>query len=258
VRVAVLVVGVLASIVVLPSVARAQDEAPMTAADAAEACAPPATKTGAPHALRIVGAQDTVPRALFGPGDLLVINGGTDAGVALGSEFYVRRTSGTGAVYGMPADSDVITDGWIKVVAVNGSTSIAGVERACGPIFANDYLEPFTPPHAAAAAEGPIDPDFSALARVVSGADGHTVAAINEFTIIDRGSQDGVQPGARFAIYRDLTANRDPLLAAPAGTPLTSIGEAVVVTTTGNRAVARIVRARDAVLTGDYAAPHKP
>src|SRR4029077_2162813 len=60
--------------------------------ETAVACAQPPT-LGARHegALRIIGAQDSTLRALFGSRDLLVVDGGTQAGVTLGQQFFVRR-----------------------------------------------------------------------------------------------------------------------------------------------------------------------
>ena len=255
-RVPSLVTLVVVSFFVVVPFAAAQQAPAISAADMAVACAPPPAPTSAAHALRVIGAQDTVPRTVFGPGDLVIVSGGTDAGVQLGAEFFVRRTL-TSRSLTAPANSDVITDGWVRIVAVNDDTSIAHVERSCGAIFANDFLEPYAAPSMPAVDDTPIDADFSNLARVVGGSEGHRMAGINQMLIIDRGSEAGVQPGARFAIYRDLTA-ADPVLAAPQGTPLTPIGEAVVISATGDRAVARIVRARDAILAGDYAAPQKP
>lgn len=256
-RVPILVVGVLASTVVAGGAVSAQDAPAMTPTELAAACAPPAATTHETHhALRIVGAQDTMPRTIFGPRDLLVVRGGTDAGVQLGAEFFVRRTPISRSISGKPVESDVITDGWVQIVAVNDTTSIARVEKSCGAIFADDFLEPFAAVAMPAVAAAPLEADFTGMARVLAGEDRHYMAGINQFAILDRGSEQGVRPGARFAVYRDLTIG-DPVLAAPSGTPLTPIGELVVLTTTGNRAVAKVVRARDAVFAGDYAAPQK-
>jgi hypothetical protein len=246
----------IASLVSVPF-ASAQDSPAMTSAEIAAACAPPAAQSNAAHALRVVGSQDTVPRSVFGRADLLVISGGTGEGVQLGAKFFLRRASASNQLYGMPAGGDLVTDGWIEIVAVNDSTSIARVTGLCGAIYTSDYLEPFAPPTVLAQADEPLTPNFDALGRVLGGSDGRTLTAINQFAIIDQGSEQGLQPGSRFAIYRDLTSGVDPLLAAPQGTPLTSIGEGVVLSATGNRAVVRIVRARDAVRTGDYVAPQK-
>jgi hypothetical protein len=256
VRVSILVVGVV-SLVVLVPFASAQEAPPPSPVEIAVACAPTADATHAPHALRIVGTQDTVPRTVLGKADLLIVNGGTEGGVQLGAQFFVRRPSTTVQAFGIAESSDIVTNGWIRIVAVNDTTAVARVEGLCGPIYVNDYLEPFTPPQVVAASDAPIDPDFDALGHVVTGADGHTITGINELAIVDRGTDNGLRPGVRFAIYRDLTSGLNPLVAAPSGTPLTSIGEGVVVSTTSDRSVVRIVRARDAVRTGDYIAPAK-
>ena len=255
-RVPVFVVAALASLIAAPS-ARAQDAARMSAADITAACAPPVGSSRAQHTLRIAGAQDTVPRTVLGRADLLIVNGGSGAGVQLGSMFFLRHASTTVQTTGKADAADVVTDAWVRIIAVSDASSVAQVDHLCGPIYVNDYLEPFAPPRSAAAAEGAVEPDFTSLGRVVSGSDGHTLTGINQTAILDRGSQQGLQEGSRFAIYRDLTSGVDPLLAAPAGTPLTVIGEGVVLSSTGDRAIARIVRARDAVRVGDYVAPAK-
>ena len=256
-RVISIVAGTLTSIALSVPVAAAQDRPAMTPAEHAAACAPTTSSSQAPHALRVVGGQDTVPRTIFGEYDTLVINGGSDAGVQLGAEFYLRRDSGGGAAYGLPSDRDILTDGWVRIVAVSGSTSVAQVERMCGAIYSNDYLEPYTPPQVLQPPDKPMQPDFGDLAHVLGAPDAHRLAGANDYAIIDRGSEDGVAPGARFEFYRDLTA-LDPLLAAPAGSPLTMIGEGIVISSTSDRSIVRIVQSREAVQNGDYAAPEKP
>src|SRR4051794_10492348 len=69
-------------------------DAPMSALAIGVACAPPPSTGEIPdHALRVIGSQDAIPRALFGNRDLLVIDGGTTAGVQLGQQFFVRRSN---------------------------------------------------------------------------------------------------------------------------------------------------------------------
>jgi len=72
--------------------------------------------------------------------------------------------------------------------------------------------------------------------------------AAGDFVLIDQGSDQGVLPGARFALYRDV---------GPKGTPLSSVGEAIVITTGTSMSLTRITRARDVVFAGDYVAPRK-
>jgi len=65
--------------------------------------------------------------------------------------------------------------------------------------------------------------------------------------LIDRGADQGVAPGARFAVYRDVHA----------GVPLSSVGEAVVVSIGKTMSLARITRSRDAIVSGDYVVARK-
>ena len=174
-----LVTGVVVSMFVVVPLAVAQEAPPISAADMAVACSPPAAPTNAAHALRVIGAQDTVPRTVFGPRDLVIVSGGTNAGVQLGAEFFVRRTL-TSRSLTAAASNDVITDGWIRIVAVNDDTSIARVERSCGAIFANDFLEPYAVPAIPAVDDTPIDADFTNLARVLGGSEGHRMAGVNQ------------------------------------------------------------------------------
>src|SRR5439155_16690899 len=140
---------------------------------------------------------------------------------------------------------------WIRIVAVNESTGIALVEHACGGIMADDYLEPFVAPTIPAGADrddASGEPDFKALGRVLAGNGDRSAAGPGDFMLIDRGTANGVVPGARFAVYRDVNA---------AGMPLAAIGEIVVISTGPDTALTRITRARDAVLSGDYVARRK-
>jgi murein DD-endopeptidase MepM/ murein hydrolase activator NlpD len=235
----------------------AQTDAPaLSPMDVAAACATPLASTRAQHTLRVVGVQDVVARHIFDERDLLVIDGGSRDGVQLNAQFFVRRNSqfGMGGMYG--TTTETITDGWVRIVSLNETTAIARVERICGgAIFENDYLEPFAVPTLPVNADGGAnarDPDFNELAKVVSGPDGHRTAAPGEFVTIDRGTEQRVQPGTEIAFYRDLT-HAGTVIRAQAGVPLTAIGEAVVVSASGSRSLARIVRSRDAIQAGDYA-----
>ncbi len=228
----------------------------------AVACAPPPSVEGPPsNPLHVVGAQDTVPRALFGARDLLVIDGGTSSGVLLGQRFFVRRGNRFGA--GDPARTrGARTLGWIRVVAVNESTAIATVDHICAAIVKMDYLEPFVAPVLPAGAdrdETPGEPDFTSLGRVLTGNEDRSTGGAGDFMLIDRGSDQGVMPGSRFAVYRDIGSAamyRDG--GGAVAVPLASVGEAIVITTSATIALTRITRARDAVITGDYVVPRKP
>jgi len=216
------------------------------------ACAPPPTLDGAPGgALHIIGTQDSVPRTVFGARDLIVIDGGEKAGVHLGQQFFVRRANHYGMMYGASGGRGAHTLGWLHVVAVNESTAIAQIDHLCDAMIAMDYLEPFAAPVVPAgldAVDATGEPDFGALGRIISGDFERSSLGTGDFALIDRGSEQGVEPGQHFAVYRDLRMG---------GMPLTSIGEATVVSTTAGVALARITRVRDAVRSGDYVAPRR-
>jgi hypothetical protein len=242
--------AILTLLAALPAAAQV-DAAALSPIQTAVACSPPVSVDHpSPRALRVIGTQDGSLRTSFGPLDLLVIGGGSGAGVQLGQQFFVRRANR----FGPPADrrfQGVRTLGWIRVVAVNDSTSIATIDHLCDAIAQGDYLEPYTAPAVPADAERDVhsgDPDFAAMGKVLAGNEDRGVASGGEFVLIDRGTDQGVKVGERYAIYRDIGV---------AGMPLASIGEAVVLSVGKTLALTRITRSRDAVFSGDYVAPRR-
>jgi hypothetical protein len=235
-------------------------EAELSPLQVAVACAPPpAYSTPHPDAVRVASAQDTVPRSLFDQHDLLVLNGGSARGLALGQRFFIRRRAGFAPAL-EPGRHSVQTSGWIHIVAVNTTTAIAAVDHACGAILQGDYLVPFEAPDVPdleAAMQQKGDPDFDHAARLLFSDDDRPVAANGEFMLIDRGASQGAAVGSRFAVYRDLRAGSIMPLAYADSIPLASVADAVVVAAGPDTAVVRIVNARDAVRRGDLAVPLK-
>ncbi len=231
------------------SAADAQTGNTLSPIEMAVACAPPTSGDDAPvPTLRIIGSQDAVPRSLFGDRDLLVLGGGTSAGVQIGQQFFVRRTIHFGA---SQRGRGAKTLGWIRVVAVNESTAIAIVDHACGGMVKSDYLEPFVAPVLPADIERdetPGEPDFTTLGRIVAGNEDRTTVGTGDFVLIDWGQERRLTAGARFAIYRDVGVS---------GLPLASVGEGVVIAIGNTMALTRITSSRDAVFAGDYVALRK-
>ena len=227
------------------------ERSPLTPAQTALLCGPVLDpQPPAQNALRVRGAQDPRPRAMYGPTDLLVIDGGTGAGVQLGQEYFIRR----GVRFGMPYEvvpTNSSTVAWIRIVAVNESTAIASVQHVCDSIHRDDFLAPFVMPQVpaavdAGAAEGELD--FTILSHVVGGSEHRDMGGAGDLMVMDRGTEQGVAPGAHFAVYRDVKVG---------GLPLASIGEAIVVTTGRTNSVVRLTRTRDVVQAGDYLVPRK-
>ena len=253
--------------IALPALARAQagpPATPMSPAQVALACAPPpALADGRRHAVRVLGAQDTVARAVFDDHDLLIVSGGTSTGVQSGQQFFVRRPfAAPNYANRIRLRHPIHTAGWVRIVATNDGTSIALVEHACGAINSGDYLEPFVMPDAAPdvrPAGNPADLDFGATARVIFGESERSVAGPGEFLVINRGADKGMSAGARVAVYRDVQVFRPERgRMRSAGLPLAAIGEGVVVATGPSTSVAQIISARDAVRAGDVVVPRRP
>jgi hypothetical protein len=207
--------------------------------------APPGDKT-----LRIRGSQDTSRRSMFAPNDTLVLDGGTNGGVQLGQEYFVRRS----LRFGLPHNAlphGAMNVAWIRVVAVNETTAIAAVLQACDAVVSGDYVEPFEMPMAPEDAERTVaagELDFNAMSRMVSGIEHRDMGAPGDLMTMSSGTDQGVAPGARFAIYRDVKVG---------GMPLASVGEAVVMSAAKTESVIRVTQTRDAVQPGDYLVPRK-
>ena len=227
------------------------DATAMSALEIAMACSAPPSLARPPATVpHVIGGQEPVPRTLFGPYDLLVIDSGLGSGLQLGQQFFVRRQNQFGTAYGEHAIS-ARTLGWIRIVAVNQTTAVAAVEHICDGIMAMDYLEPFVAPAAPAEAEHDIsggEPDFSALSRVLAGNEDRRAVGIGEMMMIEAAPGSTLTPGTRLAVFRDVRI---------AAMPLVRVGDAVVVSVGPNVALARVTRALDAVQTGDYLAVRK-
>jgi hypothetical protein len=228
---------------------------PLTAQDVplslqtAAACAsvPVAEPSNAP---RIIGGRDTAPKALYGPRDSVVIDAGATREIEVGQRFFVRRAmrSVSGRA---PRGQD--TSGWLTVVAVTERTAIATIDFACGGIAAGDHFEPYAPP----VLPGGIDRtdargelDFTVLAPVMYGDKGRSMGGGGDFMIAGIGQNQGVAPGARFGIFRDVHRSKE--------LPLTTVGEAVAVSVSADHALIRLTETRDAVVVGDLLVRRKP
>jgi hypothetical protein len=226
--------------------------APVPAAPqvAAAACAP---SHGVPPAaldgLRIVGAQDTAVRYLYGPNDLVIVNGGTQSGVQLNQEYFIRRPYTFGAPPRPGTAQSIHTAGRLRIVAANDATAIGRIQAICDGIIAGDYLEPFIAP-AVVENGGPSTPatlDFSSMARVRFGDEERRLGAPGDFMLVD-GADAPLTPGVRVAIYRDLQVE---------GLPLAAVGEGVIVSVENGIPLMRISSTKDAIQSGDYVIRHK-
>jgi hypothetical protein len=230
------------------------------------ACAPALltekrTKANEPT-LRIVGVQDPAIRELLGPGDTLVISGGSNAGLQPGQRFFVRRVIPAVTTTGPAALATIHTAGWVQILGVDTTVSTATVLHACDGLLFDDYLEPYVAPMIAARPFPGSMPQYDNMGHIVTGVEGLHTAAVGNVMTIDRGSNSGVVLGQRYIVFRDKrdqhveTVGRSQAFAAVAGnSPLVEIGQVLVVAVRADDATVQVVAAKDAISNGDLIAP---
>jgi hypothetical protein len=210
------------------------------------ACAPRAVYEAPPRPLRITGGQDDVVRRGYSPGDLVTLNGGTDNGIDVGQEYFVRRVLTTnGSTMSRDNPGSIQTVGWIRVYAVDKQMSLATISYACDTVEPDDYLEPFMLPVVPIPQPDVPKPQRSNYARILFGRDGRRSLGTRDFFVIDHGSDHGITVGSRFVVYHDKQVP---------GNFLYELGEAVAVDVAPESATLQVTLARSAFTAGDYVA----
>ena len=213
------------------------------------ACAPGVAYEEPIAPLRVTGGQDSFVRRVYAPGDLVTINAGTENGIEVGQEYYVRRIQKD---YRRPmsknAPGNIRTAGWLKIWAVDDKMSLATITYACDSIETGDYLEPFKLPEVPAISPDKPKAERDNYGRVTVGADRRRTFGKGDFFILNRGANFGITPGAQFVVYRDKHAG---------GNFLYELGEAVAVQVNSDTATLQVTMSRDAFLEGDYVALRK-
>ena len=209
------------------------------------ACGPQAVVTPPKASMRIIGSQEA-RKTLFGTRDAVVVSGGTDQGVRVGQEFFVRRVDSD--QFALPlagvAPIGIKTSGWVRIVDVQKELAIAVVTHACDGMLEGDYLEPFVRPVEPAALPAG-EPDYANAGVLIMGDERRQIGADGAMMILDRGSSHGVRPGQRVTIFRDTLGG---------GAPVARVGVGTAVLVRPETTVVRIDRARDAIYVGDRAA----
>ena len=269
--------ALLLCLVAVPAAAQTQtSQAPVPASDLVAppswayvsiACAPslavvkPGEKPVTP-ALRVIGAQNPANRDLMGPGDTLVVSGGSNAGMEVGQRYFVRRQMTTlGAPIEVP--KTIHTAGWVQVLGVDTMVATATLVQACGDgVLLDDYLEPFVAPMIAARPTAGTTPHYENMGRIMTGTEGITTGATGQVMTIDLGSNSGIALGQRFLVFRDkrkdrveVTGRSQVFAESLAKQPLLQVGEVMVVGVRPDDASVQIIASTDAISTGDLVAP---
>lgn len=215
------------------------------------ACAPSIAYEAPLAPMRVTGGQDSGIRLMHAPGDLVTINAGTDNGIAVGQEFYVRRVTAPGQrLISRAQPGTVRTAGWIKIYSVDPTMSLATVTYACDAMAIGDYLEPFSLPALPAASTTRNKPEKNNYGRVMPGSDRRRSFAKGDFFVLDRGSEQGIKPGSQFVVFR----NKKQMGVQQPDNFLFELGEAVAVDVKAGSATLQVTRSRDAFTEGDLVA----
>jgi hypothetical protein len=213
-------------------------------------CGPQATLTAPVRTMRIVGSGSERAKSLFAPGDVVIINAGTDQGIKAGQQFFVRRVIEDRFTVRTTEKQpySIHTAGWITVLEAKTDVATATVSEACDGIVEGDYLEPLVLPAPAPATLAGM-PDFARPARVILADDHRQLGAGGgSLMVIDRGSDHGLRPGQRLTVFR---RTQD------AGSPIMWIGDAVVTSTQPETSLMKIGKSREAIQVGDLVAIHR-
>lgn len=212
--------------------------------------------------MRVIGAQNSANRDLVGPGDTLVVSGGSNAGMEVGHRYFVRRLMTT---MGGPVDvpKTIHTAGWLQIVGVDTMLATATLVQACGDgVLLDDYLEPFVAPMIAARPVPGNTPQYDSMGHIMTGIEGLMTGAAGQVMTIDLGSNSGIALGQRFLVFRDKrkdrveVTNRSKTFADSLGQqPLVQIGEVLVVQVRPDDASVQIMASVDAISTGDLIVP---
>ena len=210
------------------------------------ACAPGIAYEPPPMPLRISGGQDSFIRRIHAPGDLVTINAGTQHGMQVGQEFFVRRLQmSQREAVSRRTPATIRTTGWIRVYAVDEAMSLATITHACDTIEIDDYLEPFVMPQPPVRSVDRPKPQRENYGRVLVGTDRRRSFGRGDYLIVDRGSDHGVTPGTEFVFYREKRQAENFLF---------DLGEAVAVEVKPESSTLEVTISRDAIQSGDYVA----
>ncbi|MDO8677720.1 MAG: carboxypeptidase-like regulatory domain-containing protein [Acidobacteriota bacterium] len=198
---------------------------------------------------QIVAHRDDSKRQLYGNGDALVIDVGTNLGVAMGQNFVVRRRFRFG-------DRDVPlklatfgeqTAGLIQVVETSRENSTAVVVYLCGELYAGDLVEAFDALPIVITQDTGVA-QFDSPARIVFGEHGQIMGSPGRLMVIDKGLTWGARRGGQITIFRRSLGGEGAI---------TNIGSAVIVAVNADTSTIRIERAIDAISVGDSVALHR-
>lgn len=243
-------VAVLTVAVVSPALLAQTLSRPPVVRDVAReiACGPEAVALAPVPAIRVLASQEPGKR-LFGPGETIIVSGGSAQGVRIGQEYFIRRV--VKDQFALPLAGlvpvGIKTAARLRIVEVDTELSFGTIVDACDGVLDGDYLAPFARadvPAMRAAGE----PDYADSGVIVMGDERRQIGAAGSMMVLDRGTDHGVTPGQRATVFRPTLDGAGPIV---------RVGEATAVVVRQDTSVVRIESSRDAIYVGDRVALHK-
>jgi hypothetical protein len=221
---------------------------PLPPHDEASVCGP-AKIEGAPASFGTIQShRHDARQVLMAAGDVIVVEGGSADGLAVGRNFAARRRFRVDSLDQGPARPvGEHTSGVVQIVEADAHRSLAVVVYACDEVMQGDYLAAFEPePRRAPEPHG--TPGFDDASRILFADAGQMLGFARRMMVIDRGSQLGVHAGQRLTIFRRPRAG---------GAGPSVLGSGVVVAVRGESATILVEHSSDVVLFGDLVALHR-
>ena len=205
----------------------------------------PSMPAGDPSFGKIRATRDGATNELYAKSDQLRIDGGTSTGLETGRNYVVRRTY---KVRGVTRDARLEhVAGVVQVVAADEHTALAVVVYACDALMRGDALAAFNPEEVRTP-EPLGTPAYDDAAQILFADIGQQLGAPRRLMVIDRGIDADMRVGQTLTLFR-----REHL----AGLSPSVIGFASVVAVRDHSATIRVDQGRDAIDSGDWAAPQR-
>ena len=196
--------------------------------------------------LVVAGPHVTDGRSAMTAG-LIVINRSPEDGLAIGQRYVAQRMRSDKVMFSKTNEDfgDLRVAGIVTVRAIDENNALASVDFACDAVETGDMLEPYVERSLPTAAKPPLKPDFTDRARLLFGVDNRVMFGNGDVFSIERGTVHGVNPGDRYAIYRDFHNHL----------PLVYVADVVVMTVEQLTSKVVVTQTIDSIEPGDIAVP---
>ena len=203
--------------------------------------------TAKPVPRLVIAGPHTTDERLTMTAGLLVINRTPNDGLAIGQRYTAQRLITDAKQFPRPGEGygDLRIAGIVTVRAIDENNALASVDYACDSVETGDFLEPFVEIPLPMSASAPMLPDFDDRAAVLFGKDNRVAFGNGDVFSIERGTVHGVNPGDRYAIYRDFHNNL----------PLVYVADVVVMTVEQLTSKVVVTQTIDSIEPGDIAVP---